>query len=93
MPTKRPRHTITETPPVERALRRLRTLEPGVPTDFKELVILGAQTKAARLERGERGAGEQRRALVEELLGLRADDRLDVATGLALHDSAWVRDG
>jgi len=45
------------------------------------------------LERGERGAGERRRALVEELLALRADGRLDAATGLALHDSGWVRDG
>jgi len=61
--------------------------------DFKELVILGAQAKAARLERGEGGAGEHRRALVEELLALRADDRLDPAAGLALHDSGWSRDG
>ncbi len=93
MPTRRARHTITETQPVERALRRLRTLEPGTPVDFKELVILGAQVKAERLERGERSAGEHRRALVEELLALRADDRLDAAAGLALHDSGWVRDG
>lgn len=61
--------------------------------DFKELVILGAQAKAARLERGKGGVGEHRRALVEELLALRADDRLDAAAGLALHDSGWARDG
>ena len=91
MPTRRPRHTITETPPVERALRRLRALRSGSRVDFKELVILGAEEKAARLER--EGDGSQRHeALIEEFLALRADDRLDAAAGLALHEDGWARD-
>jgi len=78
---------------VERALRRLRTLQPGARIDFKELVIIGAQAKAARLDRGGRTETERRRTLIEEFLALRADDRLDAETGLALHDTGWARAG
>ena len=88
MPTRRPRHTVTETPPVERALRRLRTLQPGA-IDFKELVILGAHEKAARLERG--GDGTDRSSRIEDFLALRASERLDAGAGLALHESGWTR--
>lgn len=91
MPTRRQRHTITETPPVQRALRRLRALEEETRIDFKELVILGAEAKVSRLERGEAGGVERRRALLEEFLALRADDGLDAGSGLALHESAWAR--
>ena len=78
---------------MERALRRLRSLEPGAPIDFKELLILGAQAKAARLKRTAEGGTEHGSALVEEFLALRADDRLDAAAGLALHQSGWARGG
>ncbi|MBA2429062.1 MAG: hypothetical protein H0V55_04985 [Thermoleophilaceae bacterium] len=90
MPTRRPRHTITETPPVEQALRRLRSARPHERIDLKELVILGADEKAARGE-GEGDPSDRRRALIEEFLHLRADDRLDATEGLALHESGWVR--
>lgn len=93
MPTRRQRHTITETPRVERALRRLRGLEPGGRIDFKELVILGAEAKAARLERTAGPGTDHRGALVEEFLALRADDRVDAAAGLELHESGWARAG
>lgn len=89
MPTRLPRHTITETPPVERALRELRELRPGERIDLKELVILGAREKAGRLE----GGGDMsERPLIEEFLALRADDRLEVAAALALHEGGWTRD-
>ena len=91
MPTRRPRHTITETPPVERALRRLRALRSGAQIDFKELVILGAEEKAARLQRDGEGA-QRHETLIEEFLALRADDRIDAAAGLALHESGWAPD-
>lgn len=90
MPTRRPRHTITETPPVAQALRRLRSAQPDAPIDLKELVIIGAHEKAARVER-EPDAEDRRRELIEEFLHLRADDRLDATEGLALHESGWVR--
>ena len=78
---------------MERALRRLRSIDPGARIDLKELVILGAQVKAAGLEREEHSGVERRRALVEEFLALRADERLDAEAGLALHESGWARIG
>jgi hypothetical protein len=54
VPTTRPRHTITETPPVQEALDELRAKLSGDPIDFAELVILGARAKARRLpDRGQ----------------------------------------
>lgn len=47
MPTTRPRHTITETPPVQAALDQLRSK--GERIDFAELVTLGAEVKVRRL--------------------------------------------
>ena len=50
MPTTRPRHTITETPPVQEALDELRgKLGEGERIDFAELVELGARVKARRM--------------------------------------------
>ena len=50
MPTTRPRHTITETPPVQEALDELRAkLGQGETIDFAELVTLGARAKARRM--------------------------------------------
>jgi hypothetical protein len=46
MPTTRPRHTITETPPVQEALDELRAKLNGQQIDFAELVVLGARAKA-----------------------------------------------
>jgi hypothetical protein len=62
MPTTRPRHTITETPPVQEALDELRAKLNGERIDLAELVILGARAKARRLpDRDEeaRQAGEE----------------------------------
>lgn len=54
MPTTRPRHTITETPPVQEALDELRSkLGDGEQIDFAELVTLGAQVKARQLSTDE----------------------------------------
>jgi len=63
MPTTRPRHTITETPPVQAALDELRArLGEGERVDFAELVTLGAEVKVRRLvdegEEASRARGE-----------------------------------
>jgi hypothetical protein len=91
MPTRLPRHTITETPPVERALRRLRQLRPGQRIDFKELVMIGAREKATQLE-AEADKARKGRAPIDEFLALRADEGLEPEAGLSLHESGWVRD-
>jgi len=65
VPTTRPRHTITETPPVQEALDELRARLNGDPIDFAELMILGARAKARRLPAG--GDTEKARRARHEL--------------------------
>jgi hypothetical protein len=65
VPTTRPRHTITETSPVQDALDELRGKLRGEPIDFAELVILGARAKARRLPDPDREARAARRRLAK----------------------------
>lgn len=68
MPTTRPRHTITETPPVHDALDELRgELGGGERIDFGELVILGARAKARELREESAEAREAREWLIREV--------------------------
>jgi hypothetical protein len=69
VPTTRPRHTITETPPVQAALDELRSkLGEGERIDFAELVTLGAQAKARRLSEESPTARAARKRLIDEVL-------------------------
>jgi hypothetical protein len=68
VPTAHPRHTITETPPVQEALDGLRARLDGERIDFAELVILGAHAKARRLPDLGREAREAREQLAEWIL-------------------------
>jgi hypothetical protein len=61
----RPRHSITETPPVHEALQELRAKLNGERIDLAELVILGARAKARRLPEG--GDSEKARRARKEL--------------------------
>lgn len=66
MPTTRPRHTITETPPVQEALDELRAkLGQGETIDFAELVTLGARVKSRRLRADDAEAHAARMRLAE----------------------------
>ncbi len=66
MPTTRPRHTITETPPVQAALDELRAkLGEGERIDFAELVELGARAKSRRLAADERATTGALKRLAE----------------------------
>jgi hypothetical protein len=65
MPTARPRHTITETPPVRAALDELRARLDGARIDYGELVILGAQTKVRQLPEDAKAAREAGGRLAE----------------------------
>ena len=61
VPTKRPRHMITETPPVEEALTELRKALGNDRVDFGELVTLGARVKTRQLM-GDGVAGRRARS-------------------------------
>lgn len=50
MPTKRKRHAITETPPVEAALNELREELGTERVDLGEIVVLGAREKLRELQ-------------------------------------------
>lgn len=67
VPTTRPRHTITETPPVHEALDELRAELREDRIDFAELLILGAQAKAQLLRRESGAAREARQWLAREI--------------------------
>jgi hypothetical protein len=66
VPTTRPRHTITETPPVQDALDELRAkLGEGERIDFAELLALGARAKARRLSADEQATTASLKRLAE----------------------------
>ena len=71
MPTKRPRHMITETPPVEKALAELRAALGNERIDFAELVITGARAKTREL-RGDGVAGRRARSRLAESVRARS---------------------
>jgi hypothetical protein len=66
VPTSRPRHTITETPPVEEALDELRSALSGREhIDFGELLAIGAREKARRMRADDEQALTARARLAE----------------------------
>jgi hypothetical protein len=92
MPTTRPRHTITETPPVREALDELRAKLNGDRIDFAELVILGARAKARRLPDDSKAARKARKELAEMIrtrsvpVDLRAAEEVKYLGLIANHD-------
>ena len=65
MPTRRPRHTITEVGPVEEALGRVRAVRGDV--DLRELIVLGSEVAVDRA-RQEAATEERRVALRRRLI-------------------------
>jgi hypothetical protein len=79
VPTTRPRHTITETPPVQAALDQLRSkLGEGKRIDFAELVTLGAEVKARRLADEDEAGEAARKDLAEMVRGGSLPFQVDV---------------
>jgi hypothetical protein len=79
VPTARPRHTITETPPVQEALDELRAkLGEGERIDFAELVALGARAKARRLRADDAAGAVARKRLADRIRGRSFSYELDV---------------
>jgi len=80
VPTTRPRHTITETPPVQEALDELRSkLREGERIDFAELVALGARIKARRLRADDAATTAALKRLAERVRTRSFPYEMDVA--------------
>jgi hypothetical protein len=90
MPTKRPRHTITEVGAVEEAFALLRA-EVGDP-DLRELVVLGAQRKLELEHERERTAA--RRCELRERLIARTTEpgAIDRAAATAVRERGFSRE-
>jgi hypothetical protein len=90
VPTTRPRHTITETPPVQEALEELRAkLGEGERIDFAELVALGARAKASRLQAESPRVRAARERLIDEVLNGGGEVDVRVAEE-AKHIGLWA---
>jgi hypothetical protein len=88
MPTKHPRHMITETPRVREALEPLRRR--GVPVEYGDLVVRGAEDRLRELdaeEPKEQRDAELRRQLVEQL---HTGEGLDVAAAYEVREHGWT---
>ena len=89
MPTKRRRHAITETPPVQAALDELRQElgEDGV--ELGELVVLGAGVRLEAIRSERIGAVANRRRLAERVRSRTTG--ADVAAADEVRSSGWTR--
>jgi hypothetical protein len=67
VPTTRPRHTITETPPVQEALDALREQLGDQPIDIPDLVIRGAKDKLVELLRDDPERAARLRRLADAI--------------------------
>jgi hypothetical protein len=88
MPTRYPRHSITETPPVHEALSELRRR--GERVRLGELVILGARERLRELQAQrdeETRKLELRRQLVQQL---RTGEGLDAAAAYEVREHGWT---
>jgi hypothetical protein len=90
VPTKRRRHAITETPPVQEALDELRQ-ELGDPAriELGELVILGARQKVSQLRATRHETTARRRQLAERIR--RRDIPVDRAAADEVRRAGWAR--
>jgi len=89
VPTKRPRHAITETPPVQEALDELRRDLGDEPLSMSELVILGAKQKLNGI-RADRGDIQARRRRLADRIRAR-DLPVDVDVADEVDRIGWAR--
>ena len=88
MPTRLPRHSITETPPVRDALDELRRC--GERIRLGDLVVRGARQRLAEL-RAERDDEAHKRELRLQLIErLRTGEGLDAAAAYEVREHGWT---
>ncbi|MGH2968696.1 MAG: hypothetical protein ACRDK0_06490 [Solirubrobacteraceae bacterium] len=89
MPTRRRRHAITETPPVQAALDELRRALGDDRVEMGELVILGAQEKLARVHAERDDTVVLRRRLADRIR--QRDIPADRAAADEVRRAGWAR--
>jgi hypothetical protein len=89
VPTKRRRHAITETPPVQAALDELRGELGDAKIELGELVILGARQRLAELRSQRDDTAARRRQLADRVR--RRDIPVDRAAAEEVRRSGWAR--
>jgi hypothetical protein len=91
MPTKRRRHAITETPPVQEALDELRGVLGEDRVQLGELVILGANVKLEEL-RAQRDDRSARLRRLADRVRSRDMPGIDREAAEEVRHKGWVRD-
>lgn len=89
MPTKRRRHAITETPPVQAALDELRGELGTDRVELGELVVLGANAKLAAIRADRDGDVARRRRLADRVRSRRLPVDPDAAD--EVRRTGWAR--
>ena len=89
VPTKRRRHAITETPPVEAALEELRRELGTDHVELGELVILGAAAKLALIHAERDSDASLRRQLADQIRSRSLP--VDIHAADHVRRSGWVR--
>jgi hypothetical protein len=89
VPTKRRRHAITETPPVQAALDELRNALGDDRVEMGELVILGAREKLARVRAERDDTAASRRRLADRVR--RRDIPADRTAADEVRRVGWAR--
>ena len=89
MPTRRRRHAITETPPVQAALDELRRALGDDRVEMGELVILGAKEKLARVRAEHDDTVVLRRRLADRVR--RRDIPADRTAADEVRRAGWAR--
>jgi hypothetical protein len=89
MPTRRRRHAITETPPVQAALDELREALGDDRVEMGELVILGAQEKLARVRAEREDTVVLRRRLADRIR--RREIPTDRTAAEEVRRAGWAR--
>jgi hypothetical protein len=89
MPTKRRRHAVTETPPVQAALDELRAEVGDDRIELGELVILGAHQKVAQLRARRDETSVLRKQLAERIR--RRDVPADRSAADEVRRAGWAR--
>lgn len=89
MPTKRRRHAVTETPPVQAALDELRGELGEDRIQLGELVILGANAKLEQLRERQAEQTEKRRRITDRIR--RREPLADRAAAEEVRRTGWAR--